>query len=295
MPQDTTLAPPSTLPRDREIVADGRKSVAQGDKVWLHARDEFLSDVDRIMTTVIESGQPVVYGVGIGRELGAFDDHGAVRDHYTATYGAIHVRDWRTFIELRSNWYTFFDGVVNYDDHAAGENTNRESIVLFPLDDQEGILGELAWTRLPEQEIADPCLDPIPAATAKADVNRHLLDAYIAALKAGDVAGAVGMFTHDGQVAARDYGADPERYRALRGPELLSFHQRFADRFDVLALDIVRIVVTDWYAFAELHWHVREKASGKAMRMHTVEMLPILAPGKFVARIGWGTELVPDA
>jgi len=286
-------AEPSAL--DRLVVDHARQALALAGLVWNHAVSEYASDLGVIMPTIIPEPRQVLYAAGKGRDLMAFDAHDQVASYYRGNYERIRVHDWRPATELRARWYVFFEGCVRYTNLASGVPENHNTIVLFPMDDsREGIQGELAWTRQPtgEREAAD--LPGVPAEVATADINRSMVLDWIEALKGGDARAVAAFFTDDARQAARDYGTDSQGYRALAGADIERFYARLFDRFDVAGVDIIQLAVKDWYAFAELHWQVREKATGKGWRMNTVDMMPIMAPGKFLARIGWGTQPVAD-
>ena len=81
---------------------------------------------------------------------------------------------------------------------------------------------------------------------------------------------------------------------------LLALHDRyldaFFDKFDVVSIDLLDRVVQEWYAFAELRITVTPRGSqGPTLAFHTAEYDVAAKDGRFIVRIGHGTDLAEMA
>ena len=89
----------------------------------------------------------------------------------------------------------------------------------------------------------------------------------------------------------RDYVADTGTLVPLEGATGIAAHFRaFFERFEMLGVEVLHRVVTDWYLFAEVRLTVRERATGELLAWHTAEFFAPGADGRWIARIGHGTD-----
>jgi hypothetical protein len=58
----------------------------------------------------------------------------------------------------------------------------------------------------------------------------------------------------------------------------------------VRAVDILHRLVDEWYVFAELRLTVAERTTGETRAFHTAEFFIPANDGRFIARIGHGTD-----
>lgn len=286
------------------VVTDGEITAAVARAAWRHARSEFHADIGAVMET-IAADVPLTYAVPYTRPDGSVAIAvGTTREHaiahYEGVYGAIHVRDWEPFLELRKSWYVFFEGVVSYLDHATRLDSKGHSIVFFAMTEGEGIEGEMVWNRFPTIDGYRPKLgedagrDDARSLPLSKVGSRTLHSMYVAALKNGDPGRVLDLMVEQPQGAIRNYVDEAPRFIHLDGRDAMHRHlAQFAERYVVEAIEVMSLMANDWYIFSELHWAVRERAGGqRALRMHTAEFLPLDHTGKIVARVGYGTPQV---
>ena len=60
------------------------------------------------------------------------------------------------------------------------------------------------------------------------------------------------------------------------------------------AVDLINQVIDDWYVFAELRITARRRADDVTIAFHTAEFWMPAKTGKFIARVGHGTEPAPQ-
>lgn len=279
---------------EARIVAHAREAIRQNREVWHHALSEQRNDLDLIISTVVAE-QPLVYAVpanmeGDGRLVCA-DDFAGVRAHYTAMYEIMQQTDWRPSVELRTPWYTLFEGISTHDIPGTGEAGSNHSVVFFPMDERAGILGEMPWSRVEANEETVEGSLGRTAEICRRDATRSLFYRYLGYLRAEDAAGAAACFGPVADMVCRPYPAPDDVGATKWGGD--GIRQHYADLFAayaVEAVEIVNLVAMEWYAFAELQWDVRERATGAALTFHTADILGAAKLATFQCRLGWGTR-----
>jgi hypothetical protein len=99
--------------------------------------------------------------------------------------------------------------------------------------------------------------------------------------------------SEDAQGAIRDYVSDSGTLINLQGADAnRTYYAGFADKYDVLSVDLLRRVVLDWYVFAELRLTVspRHGSAGQLLTFNTAEFFMTGHDGRFLVRIGHGTD-----
>lgn len=199
--------------------------------------------------------------------------------------------------EIRGAWYTFQDSLTRGRLKGEDEiNTNRV-LGLFPSGRDPGITGELVWIwprsmlGAPDEANAAPD-DPF---MARAQVFEQF-GRYLDALRANDVDAVVAVL-HDGVASAlRDYVKDTGTLTELEGKDAHhAYYQAFFDKYGVRSIQPLHQVTDEWFVFAELRMTVTPRdggGAGEALAYHTAEYFVPSKDGRFIARIGHGTEPV---
>jgi hypothetical protein len=282
---------------DRSAVA----SVWVGDRVARHVLTEFTNDTDQILATVADHDR-LVYAVGWPDEAGviklhAMSSRAGARQHYDTVRETADILAWKPFTELRTGWYVFYDGVVTMGMKADGVDCQCESIVLFPMGPDDGILGELAWSIHPDAKHADPTSAEMPNPPPLPKVETlQLLEDLVSASQAGKVEAIASLLSDDVGTSLRDY-AGGQPYHDLQGKTAaIHYYDSFFETFDVSGINLVNRVIGEWFVFAELQWTARARhgdLAGQVVRLCTATMYPINTAGQIHAQIGWGTNPIP--
>ena len=89
----------------------------------------------------------------------------------------------------------------------------------------------------------------------------------------------------------RDYVADTGTLVELTGKvEHRAWYERLFDRYEILSVQPLCQVTEDWYVFAELRFTVAARGADRTVAFHTAEFHVPAKDGRFIARIGHGTE-----
>ncbi len=284
----------------------GLAAIRTGNLVWTHVRAEDTNDPDKIMTTVSYDHLPLTFSVpevSPDRPSRFVLPVTTGRDDTTEYYRnrqyvqGYHHLNWEPFVELRSDWYLFFQGVVTFR-IGDGPTVQGNSIVYFPTLATDGISGELAFSPPPfipgfvskraVTEQADPDGPALPVGrTANLALHRR----YMEALASNDVESVMKFFSVDPQAAVRDYAADGPQFVSLVGADALkSAYDRFYAKYRVTDVATINLIADDWYIFSELRLTFTSRADGSARTARVAEMLPLDEQGQIAARIGYGTD-----
>lgn len=270
-----------------------------------HIEVEITEDVDDILGTLADAG-PYAYTLNPTLEDGRLRQHLAqtregIRQSYVELHLGMALRGWISTSQVLAPWYTFHAGWATVEVKAEttilgevkkpGDRLDVESLVLFPTMGRTGITGELFWARTgPGAGAAN--------GQSLSELRRDLLadhDAYLDALRSGDVDGAVASLAPEGQVGLRDYTNDtPGALAELDGRQAAADHlRRFFARYVPERIEVVQRHADEWYVFAETRWTVTSVADGARLTFLTADYAEIGPDRKIVARIGHGTEPVP--
>jgi hypothetical protein len=123
-----------------------------------------------------------------------------------------------------------------------------------------------------------------------------LHNTYLDALRSENVEALTAAHRSDSAATIRDYTLDRSRLLVATGAaELGDYFERFFQRYRVRDVRLVNRVLESWYVFAELHWLVEERSSGRSLEFCTAETSPLDPDGKFWVRTGAGTDPIePD-
>jgi hypothetical protein len=116
---------------------------------------------------------------------------------------------------------------------------------------------------------------------------------YLDALRGNDL-DAVLAVLHDGVASAvRDYVADTGTLVELTGKDAhRSWYAALLDKFEIRSVEPLYLVTEDWYVFCELRFTVSRRSGGGTLAFHTAEYHIPAKDGRFIARVGHGTEPV---
>lgn len=217
-----------------------------------------------------------------------------VRSAYEALHSGSTVVSMTPLVDIRSDWYTFANCVGGAIVKSTGQPVESDVLVIFPIGRGDGITGELYWSRtLPFGD------DPLPGRGApvvggkRAALASH--DRLLDALRTGDVAAIDSCSVEGVQTSIRDYVDDTGTLASLDGvAEQRAYYERFFDKLDVGAVELLCRVVDDWYAFAELRYRARIKTgpnAGAEATFHTAEFCVFAPDGRVLVRTGHGTDL----
>jgi hypothetical protein len=198
--------------------------------------------------------------------------------------------------EIRGTWYTFQDNISRAC--MKGDEANRHTVQtlgLFPSGGGPGITGELVWIRYPVESLGDPDEpNTIPADPLLA--RERLYDNFVAfqdGLRANDVDAIMAVLHDSVSSTVRDYVENTGTITDHEGAAVhRAYYDAFLAKYEVASVDMINQVIDDWYVFAELRITVRPRTGSGTLAFHTAEFWMPAKTGKFIARVGHGTEPV---
>ena len=275
-----------------------------GEQSTVHIEAEYLDDLPNLMQTLVPEG-PYAYIV-----LAQVQEDGnvilpiattrqAIHDAYEILHSETQLLKFWPLVELRSEWYVFHEGTTRVLVKNTGAIAEGgETIALFPVTKTTGITGELVWSRVPRSTLGSSSDGP------RADLSRverrkdimEKLEVFFGALMRCDVEGMLAVLSDDVQSAVRDYLNDTGTVIGLDGKEShRSFYTSLFDMYDIQSVGLLRRVVQEWYGFAEIRITAEVRGgehSGRTVAFHTAEFFVPANDGRFVVRIGHGTDPV---
>lgn len=217
-----------------------------------------------------------------------------IADAYAMIRGASNLIEVVGVTEVRGAWYTFQDALSRGSLKGTDKVDVYETLGLFPSGRGPGITGELVWIRVPPSALGTPGAqstamdDPL---LAREKVFRQH-ERYLTALREGDVDGVLDTLNDGVASAVRDYVDDTGTLTTLEGKEPhRAYYQALFDRYEIRSVVPLHRVTEDWYVFAELRLTATRKGRvGQAAVFHTAEFFVPANDGRFIARIGHGTN-----
>jgi hypothetical protein len=278
-----------------------RAAVHVAEETWIHVEAEYAGDVPKLLETLTSEGP---YGYTIIPQvrpdgsvvLPIETTREGIRKAYEFVRGASDLLSSEPLVEIRGTWYSFHEafarGRLKGSDVAGG----RETLALFPVSTNKGITGELVWARVPRSNLGSGP-EPADASTDPITLRREIIalhDRYLGALRTADVEGVLDVMNDGVQAAVRDYVEDTGTLVSLDGKEAHRAHYRsLFEKYEVRGVDLLDRVAQDWYVFAELRLTVSPRSGGGAgdsLAFHTAEFFVPAKDGRFIARIGHGTD-----
>jgi hypothetical protein len=282
---------------NEEAVAHAYLAERAGDLSWRHIFSEFTQDPVQIAAT-LASDAPIAWTLALESP-----EHGGayrfrtgvtideVRERYEELRSDLEIHGWEPMLEIRTGWYMMSQGVSLLRIAATGQMRKGETVVMFPVG-VDGILGELQVGTVGR----------LPDGTAPVDEDRLPLrrmavlaehEEYIVALRAEDVDRIVGGHMDDAAIAIRNYLTDESSLLNVAGHAAIREHYiRLFEKYHVVDVQLVNRVAETWYVFAELHWKVEERSTGRLLEFCTADLNSIDADRKYWVRTGAGTDPV---
>jgi hypothetical protein len=220
--------------------------------------------------------------------------HEQIAEAYAMIRGASDLLEVIGLTELRGSWYLFQDAISKGRRKGAEEVSDNFTLGLFPSGAGTGITGELVWF-WPRSMLGFPDEVDIGAGdpmAARRDVQERYLR-YLEALRTQNVDGIVELL-HDGVASAlRDYVNDTGTLTQLEGKDAhRDYYDAYFRRYEVRSVQPLVHHTEERYVFAELRMTVAPSDGGRPLTYHTAEYFIPSKDGRFIARIGHGTEPV---
>jgi hypothetical protein len=176
--------------------------------------------------------------------------------------------------EVAGAWYLFQDGMTVGGPKDSDVRNHRQTLGLFPSGTERGITGELVWLRSPREGLGG-----------------H--QAYLAGLRANDLDAILEPIHDLASSAIRDYVAGTGALIELTGKDAhRAWFGELLAAFEVREVQAIHLVTADWYVFAELRITADRRDGSGTVAFHTAEFHVVARDGRFIARIGHGTEPV---
>jgi hypothetical protein len=217
-----------------------------------------------------------------------------IAEAYGMIRGASDLLEVTGLTEFRGPWYLFQDSIAVGRRKGEDQSSENYTLGLFPSGAGKGITGELVWF-YPRSMLGAPGEQDLEAqdpAAARRDVYDRFAR-YLDALRNNDVDGIVADL-HDGVASAvRDYVNDTGTLTELEGKDAHRDHYgAYFDKFAVQSVQPLAYHCDARYVFAELRMTVAPTGSDSTLTYHTAEYYLPSKDGRFIARIGHGTEPV---
>jgi len=272
------------------------------DKAVGHVNEEILARDPRNLTALIESlapDGPYAYTI-MPRilpdgtiSLPVLSTREEITEAYTFIRGLSDVHEVAGLTEITGSWYLFQDSLTVGGPKDTGIRNDRHTLGIFPSGTEPGITGELVWLRVPRSQLgfAD---DVEVVAEDDLHARRLVLDRYkqyLEGLRANDV-DAILEPLHDGVASAiRDYVGATGTLIELTGKDAhRDWYTELLATYEVRSARSIQLVTTEWYVFSELRIYVQHRDNGAPIAFNTAEFHVTAKDGRFIARIGHGTE-----
>ena len=286
---------------DPEMMRQHFQAVAHAyEQSIVHVEAEIKGVIPELMETLTPEGpygytiMPEVHPDG-GVRLPILSTRKEIEGAYKMIRGASNLLTVTPLTEIRGTWYTFQDNISRGELKSTGDRGAHRTLALFPSGTGTGITGELVWIQVPPSALGGGAT-PEPAAEEMFRRENVYLqhERYLEALRVGDLEGVLATLHDRVASAVRDYVENTGTLTTLEGREAhRAYYEAFFQRYDVAAVEVLDRVAEDWYVFAELRIraNVREgDGAGRSTAFHTAEFHMPANDGRFIARIGHGTD-----
>lgn len=282
-----------------ERVAAASKYAAE--QAHIHIDGEIMGLIPELMETLSPEG-PYAYTIlpevrpdGSVR-LPVLTTREQIRGAYEMICDMRFLRSVSSLSEIRGEWYTFADSISRTERRATGQQGASQTVALFPSGRAKGITGELVWLRTPRAALGARQVlaqEPRPEMFIREEVFL-LYSQYIDALGRGDVEAVLETFNDGVASAVRDYVDDTGTLVMLEGKAAhRTYYEALFDKFEIQSVQALDRVAEDWYVFGELRMTAaRRSGGGEILTFNTAEFFIPANDGRFIARIGHGTDLV---
>lgn len=198
--------------------------------------------------------------------------------------------------EIAGTWFLFQDAMTVGGPKDTDTRNHRQTLGLFPSGAGAGITGELVWLRSPRELLGGP--DDGDVFTDDDELHaRHRIHGqyqrYLAGLRSNDLEALLEPI-HDGAASAvRDYVAGTGALIELTGKDAhRAFYGDLLAAFEIRDVRPIHLLTSDWYVFAELRITADRRDRSGTVAFHTAEFHVPARDGRFIARIGHGTDPV---
>ncbi len=216
-----------------------------------------------------------------------------ITEAYSFIRGLSDVHEVAGLTEITGTWYLFQDSLTVGGPKGTDVRNDRHTLGIFPSGAEPGITGELVWLRVPRSQLgfAD---DVEVLEEDDLHARRLVLDRYrqyLKGLQANDV-DAILEPLHDGVASAiRDYVGATGTLIELTGKDAhRDWYSDLLTTYEIHSARSIQLVTTEWYVFSELRILAERRDSGAAFAFNTAEFHVTAKDGRFIARIGHGTE-----
>jgi hypothetical protein len=286
-----------TDPRLLKKSADAALHAAE--QSWVHMEAEYAGKIPELMETLAPEGPygytiiPQVHPDG-GVKLPIMSTREGIEQAYKMIRGASDLLSSEAIVEIRGSWYTFTEAVNRGRLKGQTDVREAQTAALFPSSSGKGITGELVWARVPLSNLGRN-KKPVDEVANRLSLRRELLalhDRYLEALRASDVEGVLNAMDDGVQAAVRNYVEDTGALISLDGKEAhRTYYRNLFETYDVQSVEFLDRVAQEWYVFAELRFTARPRAGGgETVAFQTAEFFIPASDGRFIARIGHGTD-----
>ena len=269
------------------------------DQTMTHIEAEIAGRIPELMDTLTAEGPyaytivPEVHPDGTVK-LPILSTADEIREIYTLIRGISDLKSVEPIVELRGSWYSFHEAIsVGQIKNTDLPPSQHVTLGLFPVSTGKGITGELVWIVRPRAELGSG-VNPEDIPTDPVQLRRETLalhDREVAALRDGDVDALMDCLNDGVASAVRDYVNNTGKLASLHGKdEHRAYYESFFAKYSVESVDLLDRVVQDSYAFAELRYTVTARDGSGPVSFHTAEFHMPAGDGRFIARIGHGTD-----
>ncbi len=272
-----------------------------------HVEAEIKGVIPELMETLTPEGP---YGYTILPEVRADGSIGlpiittreGIREAYQLIRGMSQLLSVTPLTEIRGSWYTFQDNLSRGRLKENGyEGPPHQTLALFPSGAGTGITGELVWIRVPRSRLggeAAPADGEVSGDTLRVALEREKVYQrhceYLDALRRSDVEGVLSTLHDKGASAVRDYVNETGTLTTLEGTDAHRAHyQAFFEKYEVRSVDVLSLVAEDWYVFSEVRFTISSREN-QVLAFNTAEFHMPANDGRFIARIGHGTDPIPQ-
>jgi hypothetical protein len=195
--------------------------------------------------------------------------------------------------EVKGTWYLFQDAMTVGGPKDTDVRNDRQTLGLFPSGVEHGITGELVWLRMPREQLGASG-DVAAIAEDELHGRRMVHDRfveYVDALRANDVEAMLATIHNGAASAVRDYVAGTGGLVEMSGKEQhRAWFTALLAAYSIDSVQVLHVVTEDWYVFAELRITASPRGGGSPVAFHVAEFYVPAKDGRFIARIGHGTE-----
>ena len=290
---------PETLEKSAEASLHAQEQALVHIGEEIKARDP--GDLRALMGTLAPS-EPYAYTImpTVGADgsvrLPVLTTRDEIHEAYGLVRGLSDLHEVVGLTQVAGTWYLFQDAMTVGGPKDSDVRNHRQTLGLFPAGVERGITGELVWLRQPRRGLGAPGDVEVVAEDELHGrrLVRDRFDQYVAGLRANDLDALLEPI-HDGAASAvRDYVAGHGGLVELTGKqEHRDWYGELLSRYELRSVQPLHLVTADWYVFAELRVVAAPRSgAGGTRAFHIAEFHVPAKDGRFIARIGHGTEPV---